>query len=426
MDKSVIRQEILDGKTALGIELGSTRIKSVLISKDYTTIASGNHEWENKLIDGIWTYDLEDVWAGIQAAYLDLANEVENQYGVLLNTIGVIGVSGMMHGYLVFDKDENLLTPFRTWRNTFTESAAQELTQLFGFNIPQRWSIAHLYLAILNNEAHLKDVSYITTLAGYVHWKLTGEKVMGIGEASGMFPIDSEVNNYDMSMIEKFDGLSKQKGFSKDLLSILPKVMQAGEIAGNLTEAGAKLLDSSATLKSGITMCPPEGDAGTGMVSTNSIALHTGNVSAGTSVFAMVTLEKQLSKVYTEIDMVTTPDGKPVAMVHCNNCTTDLDSWIRLFNELLEMFEVKIDKTTLYESLYTKALEGEKDAGGLVNYNYYSGEPITGIEEGRPLFTRLPDSNMDISNFMRSLLFSSMATLKIGMDILTEKEHVTL
>lgn len=419
----VIKQAIIEGKTALGIELGSTRIKAVLIDENFVSIASGGHDWENQLEDGVWTYRLDDVWAGVQNSFKKLAEDVQKKYGVSLTTTGSIGISAMMHGYLVFDNNGNQLVPFRTWRNTTTEQAANLLTEEFGFNIPQRWSIAHLYQAILNGEDHVKDISYMTTLAGYVHWKLTGEKTLGVGEASGMFPIDSITNNYNATMLEQCNALIADKKFAWRLQDILPLVQNAGENAGVLTEDGAKLLDPIGELKSGIQMCPPEGDAGTGMVATNSVAERTGNVSAGTSIFAMIVMEKELSKVYPEIDMVTTPAGKPVAMVHCNNCTSDLDAWVKLFAEQNELLGFKIDKPTLYDALYFKALEGDADCGGLLSYNYYSGEPITGFEQGRPLFARTPNSQFTLANFMRSMLYSTMATLKLGMDILT-KENV--
>jgi sugar (pentulose or hexulose) kinase len=420
------KHAVINGKTALGIELGSTRIKAVLIGEDCTTLASGGETWENRLENGLWTYHLDEVWQGLQSAVQKLSAEVQSRYGVPLTAVGTIGISGMMHGYLAFDKDGKQLAPFLTWRNTNTEQSAKLLTDTFGFNIPLRWSIAQLYQAVLNKEDHLKEISYLTTLAGYVHWKLTGQKVLGIGEASGMFPIDSNINNYNAGMIDQFDSLTGDLKKSWKLRDILPKVLSAGEDAGSLTAQGAALLDPGGSLQAGIPLCPPEGDAGTGMVATNSVAERTGNISAGTSVFAMVVLEKELSRVYPEIDIVTTPTGKPVAMVHCNNCTSDLDAWVKLFGEITEAFSVKVDKAGLYDGLYEKALEGDADCGGLLSYNYYAGEPITAIEQGRPLFTRKADSRFTLANFMRALLFSTMATLKIGMDILTEKEHVRL
>jgi sugar (pentulose or hexulose) kinase len=426
MDRNDIQKTIESGKTALGIEFGSTRIKAVLIGEDHMPIASGSHEWENRHENGVWTYSLEDVWAGLQDSYRKLSNEVSEKYGVTLKTVGAIGFSAMMHGYMAFDKDGNLLVPFRTWRNTMTGQAAEKLTDLFQFNIPQRWSIAHLYQAILNKEPHVKDISHQTTLAGYVHWKLTGGKVLGIGEASGMFPIDSQTNDYDQDMLEQFNGLLKAENISWKLQDILPKVLVAGDAAGALTEEGAKLLDSTGQLKAGIPLCPPEGDAGTGMVATNSVAVRTGNVSAGTSVFAMIVLEKALSKLYPEIDMVTTPTGKPVAMVHSNNCTSDLNAWVDVFQEFTQALGVEISESKLYEMLYQKALTGDADAGGLLAFSYLSGEHITHLEEGRPLFVRTPESRFTLANFMRVNLFSSLGALKIGMDILFEQEKVQL
>jgi sugar (pentulose or hexulose) kinase len=414
----------MNGKTFLGIEFGSTRIKSVLIDESFRPVASGSHDWENKLVDGVWTYDLEDVRQGLQDSFRKLSGEIKVKTGRPVTHVDAIGVSAMMHGYLAFDKNGNLLAPFRTWRNTITEHAAAELTALFGFNIPQRWSAAHLYQAILNKENHVQDIAFITTLAGYVHWKLTGKQVLGVGDASGMFPIDSTTNNYDERMLKQFD--EKAGGFAWKLKDIFPAVLSAGEAAGSLSEEGAKFLDPSGGVSAGIPFCPPEGDAGTGMTATNSVSARTGNVSAGTSIFAMVVLEKPLSKVYPEIDMVTTPSGKPVAMVHCNNCTTDLDAWIKLLGEAIALGGGKIDKAALYDALYYKALEGDADCGGLVSYNYYAGEHTVHIAEGRPLFARLPGSRFTLANFMRNLLYSSMATLKLGMNILTEQEKARI
>lgn len=420
------RKVIEQGRTTLGIELGSTRIKAVLADENLKPIAMGNHDWENRLENNIWTYSLEDAWSGLQDCYADLAASVKEKYGTELTTIGSIGFSAMMHGYLAFDKEGELLVPFRTWRNTMTGEASRKLTEIFAFNIPQRWSIAHLYQAVLNREEHVKDVSYLTTLDGYIHWKLTGEKVLGVGNASGMFPIDSTICDYNQRMISQFNDLVADQKFPWKLADIMPKVLRAGEKAGYLTAEGARLLDPSGTLQPGIPMCPPEGDAGTGMTATNSVAVHTGNVSAGTSVFAMIVLEKELSAVYEEIDMVTTPDGSPVAMVHCNNCTSDLNAWVNLFGEFADAFGVKADKNELFGTLYRKALEADADCGGLLAYNYFSGEPITGFEEGRPLFVRLPDSKFTLANFMRTHLYSSLATLKIGLDILLKKEGVSV
>ncbi len=425
MDKNEIAKAIESGKTVLGIELGSTRIKAVLIGEDHAPIASGSFEWENQYEHGVWTYSLDNVWKGLQESYQNLSKEVSEKYSVTLKTVGAMGFSAMMHGYLAFDKNGNLLVPFRTWRNTMTGQAAEKLTDLFQFNIPQRWSIAHLYQAILNKEAHIKDISHQTTLAGYVHWKLTGQKVLGVGEASGMFPIDSKINDYDKKMLGQFNEKLKAENISWKLEDILPKVLVAGDAAGFLTEEGAKLLDPSGGLKAGIPLCPPEGDAGTGMVATNSVAERTGNVSAGTSVFAMIVLEKALSKLYPEIDMVTTPTGKPVAMVHANNCTSDLNAWVGLFGEFTNALGVEISQSKLFEMLYKSALAGDADGGGLLAYNYLSGESITDLTEGRPLFIRTPESRFTLPNFMRTHLFSSVGTLKIGMDILSQ-ENVKL
>jgi sugar (pentulose or hexulose) kinase len=420
------QKEIENGKTVLGIEFGSTRIKAVLIGEDHTPLASGSYDWKNQYVDGIWTYSLEDVWKGLQVSYRNLSNEVHEKYKTPLRTIGAVGFSGMMHGYMAFDADEKLLVPFRTWRNTNTGQATEELTELFQFNIPHRWSIAHLHQAILNGENHIGDISYLTTLAGYVHWQLTGQKVLGIGEASGMFPIDSKTNNYDTGKMELFNGRLEQKNIPWKLQDILPKVLVAGQPAGVLSLEGAKLVDPTGLLQTGIPLCPPEGDAGTGMVATNSVAERTGNVSAGTSVFAMIVLEKALSKLYPEIDMVTTPTGKPVAMVHTNTCTSDLDAWINLFREFSEALGLEITQSKLFETLFRQALSGDKDGGGLLAYNYFAGEPITHFEEGRPLFVRTPESRFTLANFMRVHLFSAVGTLKIGMDILFEKEQVQI
>ncbi|MBQ9123522.1 MAG: FGGY-family carbohydrate kinase [Lachnospiraceae bacterium] len=418
---------IKEGKTTLGIEFGSTRIKAVLLGADHTPLASGSHEWENRLEGGIWTYSLEDIWTGLQDCFQDLQKDVKKQYDVQLTTVGALGFSAMMHGYMAFDKEGELLVPFRTWRNTMTEAASTELTEKLGYHIPQRWSIAHLYQAILNGEEHVSKVDFFTTLAGYVHWKLTGKKVLGVGDASGMFPIDPETRAYYPKMIETFNGLVASKGVNLRLEEILPEVLLAGDQAGTLTEEGAKLLDPTGTLKAGIPVCPPEGDAGTGMTATNSVALRTGNVSAGTSVFAMVVLEKEPSKVYEEIDLVTTPSGDLVGMVHCNNCTSDLNAWVNLFKECLIGYGVeKVDMNELYGMLYNKALQGDADCGGLLAYNYFSGESITGFDEGRPLFVRMPDAKMTLANFMRTHLFTSLGALKAGMDIMIKQEGVKI
>ena len=415
---SNVKDAIRSGKTALGIEFGSTRIKAVLVDENHTPIAQGAHDWENLLENGYWTYSLEDVWGGLQHCYSELAKDVKAQYDEELTTIGAIGFSAMMHGYMPFDKAGNLLVPFRTWRNTRQEKASEDLTKLFNFHIPQRWSIAHLYQAILNGEDHVKDIDFFTTLAGYVHWKLSGEKVLGIGEASGMFPIDSAALDFNKGMMTQFDELIADKGFSWKLEQIIPKVLVAGEQAGVLTEEGAKLLDVSGKLQAGIPMCPPEGDAGTGMVATNAVSEKTGNVSAGTSVFSMVVLEKPLQKAYDEIDLVTTPTGPAVAMVHCNNCTSDLNAWVNLFKEFAESFGMKVDMNQLFGTLYNKALEGDAECGGLLAYNYFSGEHVTCMEEGRPLFVRTPESKFNLANFMRLHLFTALGALKVGNDIL--------
>ncbi len=418
-----IQAAIEHGKTVLGVELGSTRIKAVLIGEDHTPIASGSYEWENRYENGVWTYHLEDVWTGLQESYRSLSSEVFEKYGLRIQSVGAIGFSAMMHGYLAFDRDGKLLAPFRTWRNTITGQAAAQLTELFQFNIPQRWSIAHLYQAILNQEPHVGAIGHLTTLAGYVHWKLTGQKVLGVGEASGMFPIDSAANDYDPRMVWRFSGLLEVQELPWKLRDILPGVLGAGAPAGALTEEGARLLDPSGHLRAGIPLCPPEGDAGTGMVATNSVAARTGNVSAGTSVFAMIVLEQALSQLYPEIDMVTTPTGKPVAMVHSNNCTSDLNAWVDLFQEFTRALGVEVAEPRLYELLYQQALAADADGGGLLAYNYVSGEHITHMEQGRPLFVRTPESRFTLANFMRVHLFAALGALKIGLDMLFEREQ---
>ncbi|MBE5871459.1 MAG: ATPase [Lachnospiraceae bacterium] len=418
------KELIASGKAVLGIEFGSTRIKAVLVDEENTPIAQGNHEWENRYENNVWTYSKDDIWKGLQDCYSELVKDVKDKYGVELTGLGAIGFSGMMHGYMAFDKDGELLVPFRTWRNTITGPASEKLTEVFNYHIPQRWSIAHLYQAILNGEDHVKDITFFTTLAGYVHWKLTGEKVLGVGEASGMFPIDINTKDYNQKMIGQFDELVADKGYPWKLADILPKVLLAGDAAGKLTEEGAKLLDVSGKLKAGVPFCPPEGDAGTGMVATNAIKERTGNVSAGTSVFAMIVLEKDLSKVYPEIDLVTTPTGSLVGMVHCNNCTSDLNAWVNLFDEFADTFGMKIDKNDLYGKLYNKALEGDPDCGGLLAYNYFSGEHVTGFDEGRLLFARTANSKFNLANFMRVHLFTSLGALKTGCDIMLKQEGV--
>ena len=419
-----IRKLIEEGKAVLGIEFGSTRIKAVLVDDKNVPIAQGAHEWENHLENGIWTYPMEEIHAGFKSCYADLRNDVKKQYGVGIKKLAAIGISAMMHGYLAFDKDGKLLVPFRTWRNTITEEASAKLTEVFNYNIPQRWSIAHLYQAILNKEPHVKDIAFQTTLAGYIHRMLTGEKVMGVGEASGMFPVNPATRDYDAKMVEKFDELLKAEGLSYNLRDIFPKVLVAGENAGFLTKEGAAFIDDSGELEAGIPVAPCEGDAGTGMVATNAVKVRTGNVSAGTSVFAMVVLEKQLSKVYREVDLVTTPAGDLVGMIHCNNCTSDLNAWVNLFKESLEAYGVSVDMTKLFSTLYNKALEGDKDCGGLVSFNYFSGEGVTKFDEGRPLFVREQNATMNLANFMRTHLYASLATLKMGCDIMLKEEGV--
>ena len=414
------------GQAVLGIEFGSTRIKAVLTDGAGAVLAMGSFEWENKLVDGLWTYSLEDIWKGLSACYKDMKQNVAKSYGVTLRRLKALGFSAMMHGYMAFDSAGELLVPFRTWRNTNTARAAKELTELFHFNIPLRWSIAHLYEAILEQETHVPKIDYMTTLAGYIHWRLTGQRVLGIGDASGMFPIDSKTKDYDAVMADKFEQLIKPCGFSWRLRDIFPKVLTAGENGGYLTKEGALLLDKEGELEAGCPLCPPEGDAGTGMTATNSVAVRTGNVSAGTSVFAMIVLEKPLKKLHKEVDMVTTPAGAPVAMVHCNNCTSDLNAWVSLFKELTYSLGFEVDMDQLYGTLYNKALEGDKDCGGLMAFNYYSGEPVTGFCEGRPLFIRRPDSQMTLANFMRTHLYSSLGALKVGLDILLREEDVRI
>ena len=427
MDRENAARAIREGEAVLGLELGSTRIKAVLVAPDHSPIASGAWDWENRLEGGVWTYSLEEAWQGIQGAYRELARQVEDRYGEPLRRLGALGFSAMMHGYLPFDREGRQLAEFRTWRNTITEEESRELTELFGFNIPQRWSIAHLWRAIRRGEEHVSRLGYLTTLAGYVHWRLTGRRVLGVGEASGMFPIDSAACDFHQGMVERFDRLAAPKGYPWKLRDILPQVLPAGAEAGSLTSEGTRLLDPSGILEPGAPLCPPEGDAGTGMAATNSVRARTGNVSAGTSVFAMAVLEKPLSQVYPEIDMVTTPDGLPVAMVHVNTCTSDLDAWVGLFGQVLEAAGSPVEKGRLYELLYRRALEGEPDCGGLLSYNCYSGEPVAGLEEGRPLFVRPPERPLALENFMRAQIYGAMAALRLGMvDILFGKEQVRL
>ena len=418
------KSTIETGKAILGIELGSTRIKAVLIDQENKPIAQGSHSWENQLVDGLWTYSLDAIWHGLQDCYADLRSNVQKQYGIEIESLAAMGVSAMMHGYMAFNEKAEILAPFRTWRNTNTGRAAAELSELFVYNIPLRWSISHLYQAILNDEPHVKDIHYLTTLAGYVHWQLTGEKVLGIGDASGMLPIDTSTKDYSAQMIEKFDKLIAPKGYGWKVKDILPKVLLAGADAGVLTAEGAKRLDVSGHLKAGIPVCPPEGDAGTGMVATNAVKQRTGNVSAGTSSFSMIVLEKELSKPYEMIDMVTTPDGSLVAMVHCNNCTSDLNAWVNIFKEYQELLGVPVNMDEIFGKLYNHALTGDTDCGGLISYNYISGEPVTGLEEGRPLFVRSANDKFNLANFMRAHLYASVGVLKIGNDILFNDEKI--
>lgn len=422
--KSDTKSIIESGKAILGIEFGSTRIKAVLIDPENKPIAQGSHIWENQLVDGLWTYSIEAIWNGLQDCYSDLRANVKKQYGTEIETLGAIGISAMMHGYMAFNANDEILVPFRTWRNTNTGMAAAALSEAFVFNIPLRWSISHLYQAILNDEPHINDITYLTTLAGYAHWQLTGERVLGIGDASGMLPIDQATKNYSAEMVDKFENLIAPKKLKWRLADILPKVLLAGENAGFLTPEGAKKLDVSGHLKPGVPLCPPEGDAGTGMVATNAVKQRTGNVSAGTSSFSMIVLEKDLSKPYEMIDMVTTPDGSPVAMVHCNNCTSDLNAWISLFKEYQELLGVPVDMNEVFGKLYNHALEGDADCGGLIAYNYISGEPVTGLAEGRPLFVRSANDKFNLANFMRANLYASVGVLKIGNDILFNEEKI--
>ena len=418
------KEIIQSGKAILGIEFGSTRIKAVLIDPEYKVIAQGSHNWENQLVDGLWTYSIEAIWFGLQDCYANLRKEVLEKYDTEIETLASIGISAMMHGYMAFNDKDEILVPFRTWRNTNTGKAAKELSDLFVYNIPLRWSISHLYEAILDNEEHVKEIKFQTTLAGYIHWQLTGKKVLGIGDASGMIPVDPDTKTYNADMVEKFNKLIEPRGFGWTLLDIFPKVLVAGEDAGYLTPEGAHKLDISGHLKAGIPLCPPEGDAGTGMVATNAVKQRTGNVSAGTSSFSMIVLEKDLSKPYEPIDIVTTPDGSLVAMVHCNNCTSDINAWVNLFKEYQEMMGMPVDMNEIYTRLFNKALEGDADCGGLMAFNYVSGEPITGLSDGRPLFVRSANDKFSLANFMRTHLYGAIGVLKIGNDILLKEEHV--
>ena len=420
------KETIQQGKAILGIEFGSTRIKAVLIDDENKPIAQGSHTWENQLENGLWTYSIQAIWDGLQDCYASLRNDVKTQYGLEMENLAAIGVSAMMHGYMAFNKKEEILVPFRTWRNTNTGKAAAKLSDLFNFNIPLRWSIAHLFECILDGESHVKDIDYLATLDAYIHWQLTGERVTGIGDASGMVPIDPDTKDYDEEMVKKFDALIAPKGYPWKLRDILPQVRVAGQEAGKLTAKGAKLLDPSGHLKAGIPMCPPEGDAGTGMAATNAVRPRTGNVSCGTSSFSMIVLEKNLSKPYKSIDIVTTPDGAPVAMVHCNNCTSDINAWVNIFKEFMEATGQKVDMQKLFEVLFHAGAKGDADCGGLMAYNYFSGEPVTGLSEGRPMIVRSPNDKFSLANFMRANLYGAVAVLKIGNDILFKDEKVAV
>ncbi len=415
---------IEDGETALGIELGSTRIKAVLVNSKCETLAAGSYTWENELRDGIWTYDLDRAWAGIQTCYTQLAADVQSRYHVTLKKIGTIGVSAMMHGYLAFDGEGHLLAPFRTWRNNITAAEAEELTELFGFNIPQRWSIAHLYHAVRQKEEHVPRIVFLTTLAGYVHWKLSGEKVLGIGDASGMFPIDEASGTYDRNMLAKFAALPEVAPHPWDIGEILPEPLKAGSKAGILTKEGARLLDLSGTLSWGSLMAPPEGDAGTGMVGTNSVRKRTGNISVGTSAFSMNVLDAPLKSLHRDIDVVTTPEGAPVAMVHTNNCSSDINAWVGLFGEFAREIGHELPPDKLYGILFGASRRAHPDGGGIVSYGCLSGENITQVETGRPLLLRDPHSTLNLPDFMLCQLYAAFAPLKIGMDILLREEGV--
>ena len=430
------KETIQSGKAILGIEFGSTRIKAVLIDQENKPIAQGDHEWENQLVDGLWTYSTEAIWFGLEDAYANLRKNVINEYDCEIEHLASIGISAMMHGYMAFGptgtaskgapagEAEKILVPFRTWRNTNTGKAAAELSKLFNYNIPLRWSISHLYQAILNGEEHVNDITYLTTLAGYIHWRLTGEKVLGVGDASGMIPVDPETKTYNAEMVKKFDELIAPKGYSWKLEDILPKSLSAGEAAGTLTEHGAQRLDISGHLKGGCPLCPPEGDAGTGMVATNAVKQRTGNVSAGTSSFSMIVLEKDLSKPNEMIDMVTTPDGSLVAMVHCNNCTSDINAWVKLFKEYQQLLGIPVDMNEIYSKLYNHALTGNADCGGVLSYNYISGEPVAGLQDGRPLVVRSANDKFNLANFIRTNLYATVAVLKLGNDVLFNEEKI--
>ncbi len=426
MFNNKLKEVIASGDISLGVEFGSTRIKAVLTATGAYVIAKSSYNWENQLIDGIFTYDLEEVWTGLRKCYKDIVEDVKQEYDVEVTKISSMGFSAMMHGYLVFDKQGDLLVPFRTWRNTITEQSANILSRNFNFNIPQRWCIAHLYQSILNKESHVDNIDFLTTLAGYVHWMVTGERVIGIGDASGIFPIDETTLDYNKNMMEQFKELAEKDGFTMPFEDIFPKVLLAGQSGGRLTKEGALLIDPTGMLKGGTLICPPEGDAGTGMVATNSITPKTGNISAGTSIFAMIVLEKNLSKYYSEIDMVTTPIGHPVAMVHCNTCTTDIDAWVKVFYEFAKQIDNNVNISDVYNLLYQSALNGKFDCGGLTSVNYFSGEPVVKIKDGAPLFIRKADNEFNLSNFMRTHIYSSFATVKIGLDMLFNDQEIKI
>lgn len=421
-----LKRDLKSEDISIGIELGSTRIKTVAIDQNLSTVASGHFEWENQFIDGYWTYSINDIWVGLQKSYSAMTVEIKEKYDLTLRKVKSIGVSGMMHGYLAFDQNEDLLVPFRTWRNGNTAKAATLLSEAFQFNIPERWSIAHLYQAILDNESHVNRITYLTTLAGYVHWYLTGEKVLGIGDASGMFPIDIDTKSYRKDLLEEANHIFKTKYFEKSVEELLPEIKLAGESGGLITEEGATLLDPSGNLEAGILMCPPEGDAGTGMVATNTVAQNTGNISAGTSAFAMIVLSNTLKDMYPEIDVVTTPDGSEVAMIHTNNCTSDINDWMNLFGEVLNVMGVDFSSDELYGHIFECSLSSDDNIGGLLSYNYVSGENITNVDTGYPLFIREPNYQFNLANFMKMHLFSAFSTLKIGMDLLKENEYIDI
>lgn len=426
MNIEMLKNYVNNGQLSVGIELGSTRIKTVAITPDCNTVATGSYEWENQYENGYWTYSINDIWIGIQQSYNEMAQKIKNLCGTHITNLSSLGISGMMHGYLPFDDKDDLLVPFRTWRNNNANEAAELLRNDFNVNIPERWSIAQLYQSALNNEAHVSKISYMTTLAGYVHWYLTNEKVLGIGDASGMFPIDNDKKTLRQDLFERFNTLFQGLGYQQDIKDILPEVIVAGEFAGYLTDTGAKLIDPNGQLQSGCPMCAPESDAATGMVATNSVAPKTGNVSAGTSIFSMIVLEQPIKNVYPEVDIVTTPDGYDVAMIHANNCTSDINAWVSLFEDIFRIMGIKYDKTELFTKLFESAFNGDEDLGGLLSYGYISGEFITDVKQGHPMFLRHVDSKFSIENVMKTHIFSAFSTLKIGIDLLKEKENIQI